>query len=639
MRSFTIASLIFSLLFITGTPVTNAQRITVTVAGDGTPAFNGDGNAGVSAQVSNPYDVCADAANNIYFTDMGNMRVRKVSAKNGMVTTIAGGGSSAADGIPGLSAALIPRNICADAAGNVYVVDTSSNRIRRIDAATDIITTVAGTGSAGYSGDGGAATAATFSNIQGICIDNVNNIYLVDSWNNRIRKIAAGTGIVTTVAGTGAGGYSGDGGPAVAAAIHNATSICVNAAGDIFFADQSTPYTARIRKISAMTGIISPIAGIGSMGGAIYDAPALATTLGFVTGLCMDPSGNLDCNEVSCSCRQIDLVRDSVFEIAGNFGIESFSDCLNSPLSNMNNPYGLCADAAGTIYIADRFNNRVRKIITLTHTPSFAYGHGQLINLCSSGTTATINTQMGITDLDLAQPETWTVVTGPANGSLSGFPYTTASAGTDSVTFPTGLSYTPVTGFTGTDSFRVKVTDGVYSDVATIYISIGTPAGIVSSASSSAVCDGSSVYFSESVPGGLWSVSNSNASVQVFSGMVSGLSVGPDTLIYTVSNSCGTTVARSPITINNCSLGVNPVSATEQFSLFPNPASSVLNITWTSREQLHTVAVTDLTGRELLTKQINSNGQGTTQMDISNLPAGVYFIKIDHTETRKFVKE
>jgi len=215
----------------------NAQRITVTIAGTGIPGYTGDGVPGKQTMIGGAYDVCMDKAHNIYYTDMYNRRVRKISAQNGTVTTIAGGGTSFSEGIPATNASLYPRNMCIDAAGNIYVV-SYSDHVRKIDAVSHTITTVAGTWANGYGGDGGPATAARFNSIAGICTDNTGNIYLVDKDNNCVRRVDAGTGIVTTAAGKALiPGYTGDGGPATAATLNYPLSICMNSAGDIFFAD------------------------------------------------------------------------------------------------------------------------------------------------------------------------------------------------------------------------------------------------------------------------------------------------------------------------------------------------------------------------------------------------------------------
>jgi sugar lactone lactonase YvrE len=641
MKKCTILSLVLALLLVCGIQNANAQRITVTLAGDATAGYNGDGNAGVTARISAPYDVCSDAAHNVYFTDMGNGRVRKIWASNGMVTTVAGGGTSTADGIPAQQAVIVPRNMCIDAKGNLFVVDSASNRIRRIDAVTNIITTVAGTGGAGFSGDGGLAVSATFNSIYGICLDIPGNLYLVDQGNNRVRRIDATTGIINTIAGTGVSGLSGDGAPALSAMLSTTQGICVSPTKDVYIADQTAGYATRIRKIDASTGIISTIAG-GTMGGSVLDVPLMSAWLGDVTGMCMDKDGNFYCNEISCSCRKMDMKSDSIYAVGGNFGIESFSDGYNSNLSYMNNPYGICSDAAANVYVADLVNNRIRKLIQLTHTPSFAYGEGQLMNVCSEGSTVSINQQMAITDLDPAQPETWTILSGPVNGTLSGFPYTAASNGTDSLTIPTGLSYTAGIGFAGTDMFKVMVTDGALTDIVTIYVSVGNPAAIISPVSTgSSICAGSTENFTDAIPGGMWNVTNDNAAISV-SGLVSGISPGTDTIVYNISNSCGTASASRVITVNDCismTLGNNTVNTVQGLSIFPNPASSVLNIKWSNWDLQNMVTIADVTGREMSRNEFAGNGATSMQVDVSSLPSGVYIVKVNSTEVRKFVKE
>jgi hypothetical protein len=245
-----------------------------------------------SASLNGPYDVCVDAARNVYFTDQANNRVRMVSSKMVSYQRVAGGGSSTLDGVPATSAAVTPKNMCIDAAGNLYIVTSGALQIKKISATTHNITTVAGNGAAGFSGDGGAAVSASFNGLAGICIDPSGNLFVVDSGNFRIGEIAAGSGIVTTIAGTGVAGYAGDAGPAIAATMNMPTDIAVNAAGDVFFIDQSgAVFTARLRKISASTGIISTVAGTNAGGGAIFDVPLLNTFLADVTGLCIDNSG------------------------------------------------------------------------------------------------------------------------------------------------------------------------------------------------------------------------------------------------------------------------------------------------------------------------------------------------------------
>ena len=197
--------------------VVPATGIITTVAGTGTPGFFGDGGPAVSAGIDQPRGVAVDGFGNLYIADTG--RVRKVAAATGIITTVAGSGNSSNDrhsGDGGLAtnAALYPARVAVDGSGNLYIL--SLNVIRKVAAATGIITTVAGSGGAGYAGDGGPAIEAQFA-AGDVAVDGSGNIYIADLAGNVIRKVTAATGIITTVAGSGAMGYTGDGGPAIAA--------------------------------------------------------------------------------------------------------------------------------------------------------------------------------------------------------------------------------------------------------------------------------------------------------------------------------------------------------------------------------------------------------------------------------------
>jgi Secretion system C-terminal sorting domain len=681
MRKFTSSALIAMLSILSAT-IASAQgdlhRITVTISGNGTPGFVGDGNPGISDEANYPYDVCRDAANNIYYTDLGNGRVRKIWAKNGMITTIAGGGTATTDG-PATAVSVVPRNISIDRAGNIYFVDSASNTVKKVDMATGMLTTVAGNGTRGYAGDGGPATAAEFNTIQGICVDNSNNLYLVDAGNFRIREVTA-AGNVQTIAGTGVSGYTGDGGPATAATINTPTAICVDRTKDIFFADQASGYQTRIRKISAATHNISTYIGSSSsVSSTLYDDSALTTWLGNVTGIALDDTSYLDSfviedssiydttvildtliygsdtvvindtvitdsiihiyiNEISCSCREMNSATDSVYPVAGNFDIESYADNKNSNLAYMNNPYGICMGSGASLYIADAYNHRIRKLIQLSNVPRFAYGEGQLVNLCRDLPTS-INAQMSITDIDSGETETWTVVTAPTHGTLIGFPYTMTSYGADSLTTPSGVDYFPASGFSGNDSFQVKVSDGTHSDIVTMYVVVGAPTGIISSTTGgSFVPTGSSVMFSESVPGGVWSVTNGNAAISN-TGVVTGLTAGTDTIIYTLTNSCGTRVATKVIEIKDATTGVTAVTHNEGWDIYPNPTTSTLNVKWADRVSANNITITDVAGKELMSQPAGANATGSVEINVSSLAPGVYFVKFSNTEVRKFVKE
>ena len=541
MRKFTIVTLTIALLIMTGNAA-NAQRVIVSWLGNGIEGFSGDGGPGYSANVYRPNDLCLNSAHDLLVADMGNGRIRKVSQATGIVTTIAGGGSSTADGIPATAALLRPQYICVDGADNIYF--TTDHYVKRVDAASGLITTVAGTGTGGFSGDLGPATAAMLSGPQGICIDAAGNLYVVDQGNNRIREIAAATGIITTIAGSATAGYSGDGAAATAAELENPISICVNASGDVYFSDQMGSY---IRKISGATGLISHVAGNGGSASG-NGGPATAAGVGEIWGLCVDGGGDIYCDDYSCACRKITVSTGIINVVVGSLIIDGYNgDGMDAMLAELNFPHGLCIDATGNIFIADINNVRIRKAIQLTHTPSFAFGKGLSITPCP-GITQSINGQLAVGDMDAGQLETWSVISSPAMGTLSGFPYAVASNGTDSLTTPSGLSYTPAAGYMGADSFKIRVTDGILSDTVTVYVKVTIldPGPITGSA---IVCVGSDIGLAVTLPGGTWSVVNGHASVPPYSGDVTGITAGVDTVVYTVVGAC-TVSTSTTVTVN-----------------------------------------------------------------------------------------
>jgi len=534
--------MITMLLFIITAQNAIAQNnITVTMAGTGAASYSGDGSTGLYGAINGPTDVVVDAAGNIYFADNGNGCIRKVAAATGVITTIASG--------------VDPYYMCIDASGNIYFSTTGA--VKKLYLSSGLISTIAGTGTAGYSGDGGPANAAMIQGQLGICLDASGNLYIADGINNRVREVSATTGIINTIAGTGTSGYTGDGTAATTAQLGVPLHVCVNAAGDVYIADQGEGYTTGIiayvttnamviRKISGSTGIITTIAGaLGSSG---TPAGVLATDawMGSITGMRLDASGNIYCCETSCSCREINVTNDSINYIGGNFYEDDYIDNINSLGAWMDEPHGLFVDAQQNVYVADYLNNRVRKLIQLTNTPSFAYGAGQTITACT-GFATDISTQMAITNIIVGEQETWTVISGPVGGTLSGFPYTAHSKGFDSLTTVSGLSYTPAAGFTGLDSFKVMVSNGTVSSVITIYASVNLlTAGTVSGPA--AVCTADSISLTSTVFGGTWAAVNSNATIS--SGMVTGVSAGLDTMIYTITSGSCVATTTAVVAVN-----------------------------------------------------------------------------------------
>src|SRR5439155_1364158 len=187
------------------------------VAGNGINSFAGDGGAATSASLSHPNGVALDAGGNLYIADLGNERIRKVAAATGIITTVAGNGvfGFAGDGGAATNASLsVPAGVALDAGGNLYIANYSTHRIRKVVASTALIRSVAGNGINSFAGDGGAATSASVYVPTGVALDASGNLYIADYGNQRIRKVDAATGIITTVAGNGSSAFAGDGGAA-----------------------------------------------------------------------------------------------------------------------------------------------------------------------------------------------------------------------------------------------------------------------------------------------------------------------------------------------------------------------------------------------------------------------------------------
>jgi sugar lactone lactonase YvrE len=221
-----------------------------------------------------------------------------VDARTGIISIVAGsiaaGNPQAGyggDGGPATSALLNqPTGVAVDAAGNLFIADEFNNRVRRVDATTGVITTVAGNGSSGYAGDGGPATAAALNGPFGVAVDAQGNLYIADTGNNRIRRVDAATGVITTVAGDGTNRFGGDGGPAVNASLSSPRGVAVDAAGNLFLTDT---FNSRIRRVDVGTGVITTVAGNGSIWGVEDGGPATNAPLGFPYGVAVDAAGNL----------------------------------------------------------------------------------------------------------------------------------------------------------------------------------------------------------------------------------------------------------------------------------------------------------------------------------------------------------
>ena len=260
-----------------------------TIAGTGEQGFGGNGGPATQAPLNYPYGVAVDGAGNLYIADVGNHRIRKVDS-TGTIITIAGTEERgfSGDGGPAIQAQLdAPSGVAVDELGNLYIADRNNHRIRRVDS-TGTITTIAGTEERGFSGDGGPATQAPLFLPTGVAVDGAGNLYIADQYNHRIRRVDS-TGTITTIAGTGELGFGGDGGPAIQAQLGDPTGVAVDGPGNLYIADQ---YNHRIRRVDS-TGTITTIAGTGERGFSGDGGPAIQAQLDDPTGVAVDGAGNL----------------------------------------------------------------------------------------------------------------------------------------------------------------------------------------------------------------------------------------------------------------------------------------------------------------------------------------------------------
>jgi trimeric autotransporter adhesin len=339
------------------TPVAIIQ----TVAGNGTSGFSGDDGAAATASLSEPFGLAVDAVGNFYIADTSNHRVRKVDT-SGMIATVAGNGTEGFSGDSGAATGATlntPMGVAVDTAGNLYIADAFNNRIRKVSA-TGVITTVAGNGDARFSGDHAAATSASLSAPFGVAVDKAGNLYIADTSNHRVRKVDS-SGMIATVAGNGTESFSGDGGAATHASLNFPTGVTVDRAGDLFITDQSNH---RIRKVNT-SGVITTVAGNGNPGFSGDHAAATSASLNLPIGTAVDAAGTFYIADMSNHRIRKVSTDGTVTTVAGN-GIGGFSGDGNAATrATLNSPGGVAVDAAGNLYIADSFNNRIRKLNTI----------------------------------------------------------------------------------------------------------------------------------------------------------------------------------------------------------------------------------------------------------------------------------
>ena len=342
-----------------------------TLAGTGTAGYNGDNINATKARLNYPVDLAVDRSGDIYIADDSNNRIRKLTVSTGILTTVAGTGLTTYNGddIDATTAAInTPEGVGVDGLGNIYIADTANHRLRKVTVSTGKITTVAGTGTPGTGKDGILATTSNLFRPASVAVDVEGNIYIADSANHRIRKVSASTGLISTVAGTGTRSYNGDNIDATTAQLSAPLAVAVDKNGDIYIADT---FNNRLRKVTISTGKITTIAGTGvnSYNGDNIDATT--ATIANPKGVAVDREGNVFiADSENYRIRKVIVSTGKITTIAGT-GIAGFTgDGVIAINARLNYVTGIAVDGVDNFYIADTSNHRIRSMTGALRTGS-----------------------------------------------------------------------------------------------------------------------------------------------------------------------------------------------------------------------------------------------------------------------------
>lgn len=403
--------------------ITPGQTISTT-AGTGSYDNGASGISATSAALANPASVAYDSAGNLYIADTNNQVIRKIDS-TGIATIVAGSGNQgfSGDGGAATSAALNnPLGIAVDAGGNLYIADTQNQRVRKVS--NGVITTIAGTGTFGYSGDGGPATQATLASPSGVAVDSSGNVYIADTNNHLIRKVAS-NGTITTFAGNTEQGNNGSSGAATSISLDSPSSVAVDAAGRVYIADRRN----QVVRMVDTNGRISTIAGNGSFGYGGDANSATSASLAMPTGVGVDSAGNVYIAD-SRNNRIREVSNGVITTIAGT-DVQGFGGDSGAPAgAALNSPRAVAAGPSGNLAVADQLNQRVRTIsmntLSFGSQPVGSIGGIQNITLSNSG-----NASLQV------QTANFSGAFGIVGGSCGGFPVILAASAscTESIAF------------------------------------------------------------------------------------------------------------------------------------------------------------------------------------------------------------
>lgn len=365
-----------------------------TVAGNGSAGYSGDGHAATSAQLNYPATAAVDNAGNLYIADTYNSVIREVNSSTGNISTVAGNGTygSAGNGGPATSAELsYPQGVAVDTTGDLLIADESNYVIREVNSSSGDISTFAGNGHYSYSGDGGPATNAQFDGPYALAEDSSGNLYIADSYNSAIRRVDVSTHNISTVAGNGTWGHSGDGGLATAAQLSYPFGVTEDSSDNLYIADSDN---AVIRKVDASTHMISTVAGNGVSGYSGDGGPAGRAQLDEPTALTMDQSGNLYVAEKgNLVVRKIDS-KGNISTVAGDGTYGYTGDGGAAINAELGEPAGLAVDSSGDLFIADAKNAVIREV---SFKASDTTNYGKITTVAGGGTISNPALALGVT--------------------------------------------------------------------------------------------------------------------------------------------------------------------------------------------------------------------------------------------------
>ncbi len=652
-----------------------------TVAGRAAAGYNGDNIQATLADLDQNNSVAVDATGNIYIADSQNNRIRKVST-TGLITTIGGRGVGGYTGDGGLAtAAEIDYPVCVrvDPTGNVYFSDNGNGVIRKITVGTGRISTIAGNGFGGYTGNGGQATAAEFADPTGICLDNAQNVYIADQTNHVIRKVTVGTGVITTVAGNGFGagtnngGFSGDGAQATLAELNQPAGVAIDPTGNMYIAEYNSN---DVRKVTA-AGVISTFAGNRTPGFNGFSGTPDTTEIWDPTNVTTDANGNVFISDPgNALVWEVVASNNTMYAIAGDNTAGFSGDGGAAYLAEINYAFDAIPDANGNLFISDLGNNRIRKItpgcvgdsatavsynypecnggtdgiiVAFPVSPFAPYTYSwsptgstnsEVDNVSAGTYTVTITDGIGCSGTGtvvITQPAAITITLTPPNPSICANTEVLLTAGASGGMGP--LTYTwdyngqtedtlTVPADTGTIGYYVFVNDtnGCYDSAQAYVTTLPIPLVILNAGIYSA-CDSLLADTLFGIPaGGMYG--GPNLTGNVFNPNAAGPGTYNFTYSYTDSAGCGSTAQQS-IIVSSCTVGVPTITNNARIAVYPNPATDEFTVQLQGQKAAQSIEVYSITGQQVYAHQFNgSENSQLSVINTSQFPTGVYILKV-----------